>query len=807
MEVGQGKVRVDAYAKVCGEAKYTADLEPKNILHGKVLHSEIANGLVKSMDISEAEKVPGVVKVLTCFDVPDCQFPTAGHPWSVEEKHQDICDRRLLNRRVRFYGDDIACVIAEDEVAAQQALRKIKVEYEEYPAIPTVEQAMAEGATPLHPDLRKDNVIVHSHMTMGKADFSFEKALEEAKKEYGEEELVYVEEKLDTPRISHCHIELPVSWAYVDNNGKVTVTCSTQIPAIVKLCTAMALGIPTGKVRIIKPYIGGGFGNKQDVLYEPLNAFMSMQVGGRPVRLEISREETIISTRTRHKITGYVRGLAKRDGTILARSLDAYANNGAYASHGHAICANCCTVFKDLYRDRMGTEADGWTVYTSSPTAGAMRAYGIPQSIWFTECLVDDLAKKLGMDPYELRMKNCMEEGFRDPGNGITFRSYGLKQCMEKGAELFHWTEKREKYGHESGMKRRGVGMAIFCYKTGVHPISLETASARMVLNQDGSAQLIMGATEIGQGADTVFTQMAADTSGLRFDEIYIVSTQDTDVTPFDTGAYASRQTYVSGMACKKVAEEFRSRILDYAAYMLNNSVEDISKTIYAKEVSRAEEKLRSQLSLSPKERILPEMLEIVDSRVVLKEGGEALFPLSILADTAFYSLDRAVHITAEVSNQCKDNTFSSGVCFAEVEVDLPLGLVKILDLVELHDSGIIINRKTAEGQVHGGIAQSIGYALSEDLLVDEKTGRVLNDNLLDFKIPTAMDVPDMRIDFVELEDPTGPYGNKSLGEPPTIAAAPAIRNAVLQATGIGMKVAPMTSQRLIEAFQEGGLL
>ncbi len=805
--VGQEKIRVDAYGKVTGEAKYSADLEPKNILHGKVVHSTIANGLVKSFDLSEAEKVPGVVKILTCFDVPDCQFPTAGHPWSVEAKHQDIKDRKLLNQRVRIYGDDIAAVIAEDEVAAARAARLIKVEYEEYEPIPTVEKALAEGATPLHPDVRKDNVIVHSHMTMGGPDFTFADAVEKAKAEFGEDELVILDEVYDTPRISHSHIELPVSWAYVDVNGKITITASTQIPHIVKLCTAMALGVPAGQVRVIKPYIGGGFGNKQDVLYEPLNAFMSMSVGGRPVRLEISREECIYGTRIRHKITGYCKLLAKKDGTILARKLDAYANNGGYASHGHAICANCGTVFKDLYRDRMGTEVDCNTVYTTSPTAGAMRGYGIPQSIWFTECLTDDLATKLNMDPLELRLQNCMEEGFKDPGNGITFHSYGLKKAIARGRELSHWDEKRKEYAHETGMKRRGIGMSIFCYKTGVYPISLETSSARLVLNQDGSAQLCLGATEIGQGADTVFTQMAAETTGLEFSNIYIVSTQDTDTSPFDTGAYASRQTYVTGMAVRKCGEEFRHRLLDYAAYMLNHTVSDISKTVYKDVVEEAEKKLREKLGLALDQEITEDMLDVVDSNIVIKEGKEILFHLSVLADTAFYSLDRSVHITAEVTNQCKQNTFASGCCFAEVEVDIPLGLVKILNLIQVHDSGILINPKTAEGQVQGGVAQGIGFALSEDLLVDEKTGRVLNDNLLDFKIPTAMDVPDMKVDFIQLDDPTGPYGNKALGEPPAIPTAPAIRNAILHATGVHMNEAPMTSQKLIEAFRANGLL
>ncbi|MCI6859084.1 MAG: molybdopterin-dependent oxidoreductase [Eubacterium sp.] len=805
--VGQGKTRVDAFGKVTGEAKYTADLEPKDILHGKVVHSTIANGLVKSFDLEEALKVPGVVKIITCFDVPDTQFSTAGHPWSVELGHRDISDRKLLNQRVRLYGDDIAAVIAENEVAAARAARLIKVEYEEYEPIVTVEAAMKEGATPLHPDIRKDNVLVHSHMTMVRSDFTFEEGLKEAREKYGEDNIVVLEETYRTPRISHCHIELPVSWAYVDTNGKVTITSSTQIPHIVRRCTAQALGIDIGKVRIIKPYIGGGFGNKQDMLYEPLNALMTLAVGGRPVRLEISREEAIYATRTRHAIEGRTKGIVTKDGRVLARKLEAYANNGAYASHGHAICANCGNVYKGLYRDELGTEVDCYTVYTSSPTAGAMRAYGIPQSVWIAECQADDMAEAIGMDPLEFRLKNCVQDGYIDPANGIRFYSYGLDECLKRGREYIKWDEKRKAYANQSGPVRRGVGMAMFMYKSGVYPFSLETAAVRMVLNQDGSIQLSMGATEIGQGADTVFTQMAAESTGISFDRVYVVSTQDTDTTPFDTGAYGSRQTYVSGMACKACGEELRRKILDYAAYMLNHDVSDISKTVYADLVKAAAENVRETLGLHGEDEITGEMLDIVDSKVVVSGGKPELFDVSVVAEVAFYSLDRSVHITAEITHQCKSNTFASGCCFVDIEVDMPLGIVTVKDIINVHDSGNLINPETAKGQVHGGMSMSLGFGLSEELLVDEKTGRVLNDNLLDYKMPTAMDVPDLKADFVIKNDPTGPYGNKALGEPPAIPVAPAIRNAILHATGVHMNTAPMTPQRLIEKFREQGLI
>lgn len=767
MEVGRSIPRVDAADKVTGRAKYTDDLCPRPVLEAKILHSTIANGWVKSMDISAAQALPGVVKVLTCFDVPDIQYPTPGHPWSVEKAHQDVSDRKLLNRRVRIYGDDIAAVVAEDEITARRALELIRVEYEEYPVVLEAEQAMAEGAPVLHEE-HPDNVLAKMDLRtpMPESDFhSVEDVL--ACPAYYQ-----FRGRYDTQQVQHCHIENPISYAWMEG-GRIVVVTSTQIPHIVRRVIGQAMGIGWGSIRVIKPYIGGGFGNKQDVLYEPLNAYLTTVVGGRPVRLEISREETIYGTRTRHAIDGKCRALATKDGKMLARKLEAYANNGGYASHGHAICANCGNVFKDIYQDRLGAEIDCYTVWTSTATAGAMRGYGIPQAAFLSECLTDDVCRAIGADPLAFRMENCMGEGFVDPANGITFHSYGLKKCMEEGAKYIGWEEKRRAYANQTGPVRRGVGMAIFCYKTGVYPISLETASARMILNQDGSMQLQLGATEIGQGADTAFSQMAAETTGISLEKVYIVSTQDTDTAPFDTGAYASRQTYVTGMAVKKCAQQLKARILDYAGFMLGRPAEE---------------------------------MDVAHDHIVEKATGKELLDMETLALTAFYSLERSEHITAEVTNQCRDNSFSSGCCFVEVEVDMPLGQVTVKDIVNVHDSGILINPELAEAQVHGGMSMGLGYGLSEEFLYND-AGRPLNDNLLDYKIPTAMDTPDLHVKFIQLEDPTGPYGNKSLGEPPAIPVAPALRNAVLHATGVAMDTIPMTPQRLIEAFQEKGLI
>ena len=530
-----------------------------------------------------------------------------------------------------------------------------------------------------------------------------------------------------TPIVQHCHIENPISYAYMEK-GRIVVVTSTQIPHIVRRVIGQALGIPWGNVRVIKPYIGGGFGNKQDVLYEPLNAFLTTQVGGRPVKLDISREETFCNTRTRHSI------------------------EGAYASHGHAIAANGLTSWRLQYACP-NIRGEAYTIYTNTPVGGAMRGYGIPQVCFAIESFMDDVANEIHMDPLEFRRKNLIQGYYEDAYlKPIAANTNGIFECLEKGAEYIHWDEKRKEYAEQAGDVRKGVGMALFSYKTGVWPISLEIAGARLSLNQDGSVQLMLGATEIGQGADTVFSQMVAETLHTDMEHVHIKTVQDTDVSPFDTGAYASRQSFVTGTAVRHCAEILRDKILAYA------------KTL------------------------LPE----IDTReLTLKDnwiwaGDEQAISLAALAEESYYSLTNSSVLTAEVSEQVKKNTIATGCCFAEVEVDIKLGKIKILHIINVHDSGKLLNPQLAEMQVHGGMSMGMGYGISEQLILDEKTGRPLNGNLLDYKLMTMLDTPDIKADFVELCDPMGPYGNKALGEPPAI---------------------PLTPQRLIDGFKKAGLI
>lgn len=770
MAVGKNIPRVDGYEKVTGRAMFTMDLAPKNCLTARVYHSTISNGVVKEIDTSEAEQVEGVVKIITFQDVPQILYPTPGHPWSVEPSHQDVSDRMLLTGRVRYYGDDIAAVIAEDEVAAARALKKIKVTYEEYEPCIDPREAMKGTKVPVHEE-KPDNVLVRSEYEIGDVDAAMA------------DSDVVVEGTYETSIVQHCHIEPPVSYAYMEK-GRIVVVTSTQIPHIVRRVIGQALGIPWGKVRVIKPYIGGGFGNKQDVLYEPLNAFLTTQVGGRPVKLEVSREETFVNTRTRHKIYYELKMGMSSDGHILARDMREVSNQGAYASHGHAIAANSATAWRHMYQVP-NVRARAYTVYTNTPVGGAMRGYGIPQFAFAAECITDDAAVKLGMDPYDFRMENIHKGFFADPYlKPIAANTNGLAECMRKGAEYIHWREKRKAYAGQQGNVRRGVGMAVFSYKTGVWPISLEIAGVRMSLNQDGSVSLMTGATEIGQGADTAFTQMAAEVLGISTEQVHIQTVQDTDVTPFDTGAYASRQSFVTGRVIMECGQKLKEKILDYTKALLNRRAENGEQT-------------------EKPEGVPADICEgwIVDA------AGKELITLEEMAQECYYSLSNSSVITAEVSSQVKRNTIAFGATFAEIEVDIALGKIRVLDIINVHDSGKLINPQLAQMQVHGGMSMGLGYGLSEQLLIDPKSGRVLNGNLLDYKLPTAMDTPDLHTDFVELEDPEGPFGNKALGEPPAISPAPALRNALLHATGVAVNELPLSPQRLIDAFMKAGLL
>lgn len=757
--IGQSEKRWDAIAKVKGQAGYTADFPIKNLLHGKILRATIAHGYVKEYDISEAEAMPGVMAILLPEDVPQNYYSTAGHPWNMIPEKRDIEDRRVLSREVHVYGDKIAAVVAKTELEAIQALEKIKVSYEEYPVYLTPKEAMAEGARRIHPE--RDNVIADT--SVGYGDVEAQLAASD----------LVVEREFSTSVQQHVHMENQVATAFLGEDQRWHCISSTQIPHICRRVIGQALGISWSQVRVKKPFIGGGFGNKQDVTIEPITVAMSMACGGRPVQTTITREESLAYTRTRHGIEYKLTVGATKAGKILAIDCQALSNQGGYASHGHAIGGKGGTFINSLYRTeslRYGAK----TVYTNIATAGAMRGYGIPQVMYALESIIDDVAEGLDIDPIGFRVQNSREEGFYNTLSKITQFNFKITECLEKGRKTFDWDNKLQaSQAYKQGSKRRGVGVASFSYGSGTYPFGLEVSGARLILIQDGSFKLMLGATEIGQGSDTIFAQMAAETMGVRYESIIRDAMTDTDIDPFDTGAYASRQSYITGFAVKEVAEEMKEKIIVRAS-----EIHDIR----------------------------PEYLDLVDSHIVYGHNGQIVASLADIAMTSFYDMRHGRSIVAESAVNIHHNSYACGCTFAEVEVDIETGEIELLSVLNVHDSGEIMNPLLASGQVEGGMAMGIAYGMSEGLRYDDK-GKPLNNNLLDYKLPTAMDLPELAHQFIESPDPLAPYGNKSLGENPLCSPAPAIRNAVKNATSVAINEIPLATQTVFQHMKQAKLI
>ncbi len=760
MAVGQSHIRKDVRAKVTGKTRYTDDFSMPGMLQAKYVRSPIAHGLVKSIDTTAALAIPGVEAVFTHKDVPEILFATAGHPFSLDPDHQDVADRLLLTDHVRYHGDEVAIVVARHHLIAAKAAKAVIVEYEELPVCVTSEAAMAKDAPAIHPN---GNIIKSTTFEIGGKMIDAEKETD-----------IVVEGTFTTPIILHCHLENHTAYAYMDDNDHIVIVSSTQIPHICRRIVGQALDMPWPKIRVIKPYIGGGFGNKQDVVLEPMVAFLTKKLGGVPVKIELEREEGLVATRTRHAQTVTARAGVTDDGIIKFIDLNVISNTGAYASHGHSIPMAAGSKFCNLY-PRSVSKFSATSHYGNIPAAGAMRAYGSPQLFFGVESVLEEVARKIGMDSVDFRIKNSARPADIISKTGSLEHSVGMIECLEKGREAIGWDVKKAANAKQEGNIRRGLGVASFSYGSGTYPACVEIAGCRLVLNQDGTVHMQIGATEIGQGSDTALAQMAAETLGVDYDAIHVVSEQDTDVSPFDPGAYASRQTYVAAPAVHQAAGKLKSKILEHCHLMTGEDTEN---------------------------------LDLSGGKIIrLDQPDSVLLDLHDLALDSYYHKERGAQLTAEVSSKTCTNAPSYGCTFVDLEVDIEMCAVTIKQIINVHDAGKIIHPLSAEGQVHGGMAMGIGMALFEELLVDPESGWIYNGNLLDYKIPTCVDIPDLESGFVETFDPTSPYGNKSLGEPPIISQGPAIRNAIWDATGVKINGMPMTPKVLFKHFRSAGLI
>jgi putative selenate reductase molybdopterin-binding subunit len=629
-----------------------------------------------------------------------------------------------------------------------------------------MEQAMAPGAPVIHdePDSTKihdagHNVAGYILREIGSVESGFREA-----------DFIF-EREYRTQRQQHAPLEPHITISWLDADNRLVIRSSTQVPYHARRQVAMILQIPVSRVHVIKPRIGGGFGGKQEMLLEDICGALALATR-RPVKIEFTREEEFYMARSRHPQILRMKMGVKRDGSIVASQMTVLATTGAYGSHSTTVQGNTGSKVLPLYRaPHMRFECH--VVYTNAPVAGAFRGYGCPQGFFAQETLVDEIAEKLGMDPVELRRKNVIRLGDIDKlsaqlGEGKeglprVIRSCGLPACIERGAAAIGWESKRRAPA-ATGHLKRGVGMACTMQGSGI--AGVDWASAFLKMNEDGAFFLQVGASDVGAGADTVLSQIAAETLGVTLDKIVITS-GDTDITPFDVGAYASSTTIISGGAVRKAALKVRAQVLEVAARVLETAVD---KLVCGD----------NQVST------------VCECRKSVSMAGIALHAMY---KEKLQIMDGASHFNT-------DSPPPFCATFAEVEVDTETGKVRVLHLVTAVDPGTAIHPGQAEGQVEGAVAQGLGYALTEELLLDRQ-GRPLNANFLDYKILTAKDMPKLTTILVETDEPLGPFGAKSISEVPINGPAPAIANAIYHAVGVRIRRLPIRPEDVLDALAE----
>jgi putative selenate reductase molybdopterin-binding subunit len=753
--------KVDGVNLVTGRAKYTDDFSPPGLLHAKILTSPHAHARIVRIDASRARALPGVHAVLTYQDVAPIRHTTAGQSYPEPSPY----DRLILDQKVRFIGDRVAVAAADTPELAEHALTLIDVEYEVLPAVFEPEAAMQPGAPVIHDETDATGIYAASHNIAAHAQIS----MGDVAQGFREADLV-IENIYRTQRAKHCALETHGSLGYLDESGRVVLISSTQVPFHTRRQLAYILEMPMSRIRVIKPRMGGGFGNKQGLFLEDLAAVLALRTR-RPVKLIFTRPEEFVGGYCRHPQVIRLKTGVLRDGTLIAQDMRVVGNTGAYGDH--AATVQECTGRKVLPLYRVPHRRFEYNaVYTNLPVSGAFRGYGAIQGFFAVESQLDELAARLGMDPLELRRKNRIRQGDTDlvaaalgDREARVIHSCGLGECIERGAAAIGWSAKRGRPG--DGVVKRGIGMACAMQGSGI--AGVDWGSATIKLNEDGTFTLYVGVTDLGTGSDTVLTQIAAETLGVAVADVHIIAS-DTDLTPFDVGAYASSTTYVSGGAVQKAAEQVRQALLQLAATMLDAAPDALT--------------------------YVPTEDEQTASYVSAPDGRQASLP-----EIAAYAFDVAYQqISATASNMSHTSPPPFTAQFAEVEVDTETGQVRVLKLVTAVDCGVAINPTLAEGQVEGAVTQGLGYALFEEMVFDEQ-GRLFNPNFADYKLFNALDMPVLETILIETHEPTGPYGAKSVAEVPINCPAPAVANAVYDAVGVRITELPITAEKVLAAL------
>ena len=778
--VGKPEPKVDAIKLVQGKPAFTADIERRGMLIAKVLRSPVAHARIKKIDASKARALDGVAAVLTYEDIPRVAYSTAGQ----SDPIPGPLDMFSLDNKVRYVGDRVAFVAAETEEIAMQALKLIEVEYEELPAILDMGEAL-DNPTIIHdePDYvdfdesePDRNLAAHIHIDIGDVEAGFAEADRIFEHEY------------EVPKVQQAHIEPHVVVTYWDEDDRLVVRTSTQVPFHARRILAPVLQLPVKRIRVIKPRIGGGFGGKQEVQIEDVAAHLTIATG-RPVLYETTREEEFTASRSRHPMRVKLKTGVKNDGTITANAMYALSDTGAYGCHALTVTGNTGSKAMALYvgdgqyREKPNIQFIADIVYTNRASSGAYRGYGVPQGFWPVERHMARIAQALELDPIEFRLKNALRAGELQPfstawsegrePNPETIITNGLEECVRQGRAAIGWDQKvnNAEWQRVPGKPhlRKGVGVALVMQGTAIPYLDMGGASIK--INDDGSFNLLVGATDLGTGSDTVLAQMAAEVLGVPVDDI-IVHSSDTDFTPFDVGAYASSTTYISGGAVVRAAQIVAEQIMIRAAKMFN-----------------AEE---GHAPVDPTEIVLAD-------RLATAPDGRTL----TMAEIALHSLhaedQRQIMGVGSYMSPVAPPPFAAQ--FAEVTVDTETGMVVVDKLVMAVDSGIIVNPVTASGQIEGGMTQALGYAVSEEMVYDEK-GNIRERDFGDYRIFAAHEMPELETIFVETFEPTHPFGVKAVAEIPMDGVAPAVGNAIMHACGADLSENPATPERVWRALQ-----
>jgi len=757
INIGKRIPKMDSEEKVTGKAIYIHDLKIPGMLHGKILYSPHAHAKILNIDTSRAEKLPGVKAVLTGYNTPPLKFGF----------YKDNVP--LKAGKVRSYRDEVAAVAAISPDIAEEAIDLIKVEYEILPSLFDPEEAMKEGAILIHEEHvggkeKKPTNVLNLPWRLSAGDV-----------EEGRKHSAYVaEDRFQVTWVSHCCMGTSGCLAQFDAKNNLTMYSITQIPSLAQkdfIEALAAMGLEGKKVRVIKTMIGGGFGSKLDTYAFEYIAILLAYNTRKPVKIVFSREEEFFATSPRQPAIIDIAQGCTRDGRLTFRDIRMILDNGAYTSWGATTPSVMMMPISSLYRVPH-VRYVAKCVYTNNTYSQAMRGYGNPQATFAIDSQIDTLAEMAGIDPLDFRLRNANTPGEITPQN-FKINTCGLRECIDAVAQRLDWRQNR---GRKDG---RGIGMASMIHVGGGARVYKSDGCGTMIKIDDfGTVNVFTGATDMGQGSDTVIAQIAAEELGLRVEDVVVVHT-DTDICPWDVGAHASRTTFVAGNSALGAARKIKRQILEVAAPALGEDLEN---------------------------------LDIRDRMIFSRKDPEKKIPLGKVLRSAHYS-SQGTMIMAEyfyeppnenLDREFKGNmsvTYAYGTHGVEVEVDKETGQVKILKYIAAHDVGKAINPMLLEGQVYGGATMGIGYALTERLILNN--GRVANPNFLDYKMLTAKDVPNIEPVVIETNDPYGPFGAKGIGEPGSVPTAPAIANAIYDAVGVRIRELPITPEKVLAALKK----